>query len=96
MNLLTSLHSIFQHEEILRQEEEVEAMRLEEEDLDEDAGQNFEEEEEEEEGHEEGEEREEGHEDDAGLYDKGVGVTGLLQDPHPHAELGLATSFALL
>jgi hypothetical protein len=82
MNLLTSLHSIFQHEEILRQEEEVEAtgleeeveaMRLEEEDLDEDAGQNFEEEEEEEEGHEEGEEREEGHEDDAGLYDKGVG-----------------------
>jgi hypothetical protein len=24
------------------------------------------------------------------------GVTGLLQDPHPHAELGLATSFALL
>jgi hypothetical protein len=45
MNLLTSLHSIFQHEESLRQEEEVEvvglveeveATRLEEEDLDED------------------------------------------------------------
>jgi hypothetical protein len=43
MNLLTSLHSIFQHEESLRQEEgvkatrleEVEATRLEEEDLDE-------------------------------------------------------------
>jgi hypothetical protein len=47
MNLLTSLHSIFQHEESLRQkeeveatglEEEVEATRLEEEDLDEDGG----------------------------------------------------------
>jgi hypothetical protein len=47
MNLLTSLHYIFQHEERLRQEEEVEAMgleeevedtRLEEEDLDEDKG----------------------------------------------------------
>jgi hypothetical protein len=30
------------------------------------------------------------------LYDEGMGVTGMLQDPHPHAELGLATSFALL
>jgi hypothetical protein len=88
MNLLTSLHSIFQHEESLRQneeveatglEEEVEATRLEEEDLDEDGGQDSEEE-------------EEGHEDGAGLYDEGVGVMGLLQDPHPHAELGLATS----
>jgi hypothetical protein len=46
MNLLTSLHSIFQHEESLRWEEEVEATeleeveatRLEEEDLDEDGG----------------------------------------------------------
>jgi hypothetical protein len=88
MNLLTSLHSIFQHEESLRQneeveatglEEEVEATRLEEEDLDEDGGQDSEEE-------------EEGHEDGAGLYDEGVGVMGLLQDPLPHAELGLATS----
>jgi hypothetical protein len=31
MNLLTSLHSIFQHEESLRWEEEVEATELEEE-----------------------------------------------------------------
>jgi hypothetical protein len=31
MNLLTSLHSIFQHEESLRREEEVEATGLEEE-----------------------------------------------------------------
>jgi hypothetical protein len=31
MNLLTSLHSIFQHEESLRREEEVEATWLEEE-----------------------------------------------------------------
>jgi hypothetical protein len=47
MNLLTSLHSIFQHEESFRREEEVEAMRLEEEveatrleeeDLDDDGG----------------------------------------------------------
>jgi hypothetical protein len=53
MNLLTPLHFIFQHEESLRWEEEeamgleeeVEAMRLEEEDLDEDGGQNFGEEE---------------------------------------------------
>jgi hypothetical protein len=48
--------------------------------------------EEEEEGHEEGE----GHEDGAGLDDEGVGVTGLLQDLHPHTDLGVATSFALL
>jgi hypothetical protein len=27
---------------------------------------------------------------------RGWGVTGMLQDPHPHAELGLATSFVLL
>jgi hypothetical protein len=47
MNLLTSLHSIFQHEESFRREEEVEATRLEEEveatrleeeDLDDDGG----------------------------------------------------------
>jgi hypothetical protein len=31
-----------------------------------------------------------------GLYDEGVGVMGLLQDPHPHIDLGVATSFALL
>jgi hypothetical protein len=62
-------------------EEEVEAAGLEE-DLDEDGGQDSKE--------------EEGHEDGAGLYNDGVGVTGLLQDPHPHIELGLATSFALL
>jgi hypothetical protein len=41
-------------------------------------------------------EEEEGHEDGAGLYDEGWRVTGLLQDLHPHTELGLATSFALL
>jgi hypothetical protein len=62
-------------------EEEVEATGLEE-DLDEDGGQDSKE--------------EEGHEDGVGLYNDGVGVTGLLQDPHPHIELGLATSFALL
>jgi hypothetical protein len=95
MNLLTSLHSIFQHEESLRREEEVEATGLEEEvedigleeDLDENRGQDSKEEE---------DEGEEGHEDGVGLHDEGVGVTGLLQDPHPHTELGLATSFALL
>jgi hypothetical protein len=38
----------------------------------------------------------EGHEDGAGLYDEGVGVMGLLHDPHPHTELGLATLFTLL
>jgi hypothetical protein len=96
MNLLTSLHSIFQHEESLRRdeeveatglEEEVEAKGLEEEDLDEDGGHDSEE------GCGEGEE---GYEDGAGLYGEGVEVMGLLQDPHPHAKLGLATSFTLL
>jgi hypothetical protein len=48
---------------------------------------------EEEEGHEEGEE---GHEEGVELDDEGVGVMGLLQDPHPHTNLGVATSFALL
>jgi hypothetical protein len=99
MNLLTSLHSIFQHEESLRQEEEVEAtgleeeveaMRLEEEDLDDDGGYDSEEVE------EEDEEEEEGHDEGEEGHDKGVGVTGLLQDLHPHVELGLATSFAHL
>jgi hypothetical protein len=36
---------------------------------------------------------EEGHDEG---HDDGVGVKGLLQDPHPHAKLGLATSFAHL
>jgi hypothetical protein len=62
-------------------------LRLEE-DLDEDGGQDSEE--------EEDEEEEEGHEDGAGLYDEGVGVIGLLQDPHPHTKFGLATLFARL
>jgi hypothetical protein len=62
-------------------------LRLEE-DLDVDGGQDSEE--------EEDEEEEEGHEDGAGLYDEGVGVMGLLQDPHPHTKFGLATLFARL
>jgi hypothetical protein len=45
---------------------------------------------------EEGDEEEEGHEEGAGLDDEGVGVMGLLWDPHPHTDLGVATSFALL
>jgi hypothetical protein len=58
------------------------------EDTSDDGGQDSEEEEhEEEEGHYEGE----GH-----YEDEVVGVTDLLQDPHPHADTGLATSFALL
>jgi hypothetical protein len=51
-------------------------------------------------GGQENEEEEEGHEEEhgegAGLYDKGVGVAGLLQDPHPHTDLEVTTSFALL
>jgi hypothetical protein len=43
-------------------------------------------------GGQDSEEEEEG----AGLDDEGVGVTGLLQDPHPHTDLGVVTSFALL
>jgi hypothetical protein len=39
---------------------------------------------------------EEGHKEGAGLDDEGVGVTGLLQDPHPHIDLGVATLFTLL
>jgi hypothetical protein len=96
MNLLISLHSIFQDEESLEREE-VEAAGLEEdiyavglEDTSDRRGHDFEEEEE---GHEEGEEE---HEDGVGMYDEGVGVMGLLQDPHPHAKLGVAISFVLL
>jgi hypothetical protein len=59
----------------------------------EEEGDEDEEEEEEEEGLNEGED---GHDDGVGPYDEGVGVTGLLQDPHLHADLGLATSFTLL
>jgi hypothetical protein len=39
---------------------------------------------------------EEGYEEGAGLYDEGVGVMGLLQDPHPHTDLGVAILFTLL
>jgi hypothetical protein len=42
------------------------------------------------------EEEEEGHEEGVGLDDEWVGVTGLLQDPHPHTDLGVATLFAFL
>jgi hypothetical protein len=73
MNLLTSLHYIFQDEESLGREEEVEAAGSEEdldtprlEDTSDSGGRDCEEEE----GHEEGEE---GHDDGAGLYDEGVG-----------------------
>jgi hypothetical protein len=57
-------------------------------------GQDSVEEEEEEEEHEEGE----GHyEGEARHYEDEVGgVTDLPQDSHPHADTGLATSFALL
>jgi hypothetical protein len=96
MNLLISLHSIFQDEESFGREEEVEAARLEEEvevaGLEEtfDRGHDTKEEEE---GHKEG--RGEGHEEAAGLDDEGVWVMGLLQDLHPHTDFGVATSFAL-
>jgi hypothetical protein len=57
-------------------------------------GHDFEEEEE----PEEEEEEEEGHyEGEARHYeDEVVGVIDLLQDLHPHIDIGLATSFALL
>jgi hypothetical protein len=45
---------------------------------------------------EEDDEEEEGHDEGVGLDDEGVGVMGLLQDSHPHVDLGVATSFALL
>jgi hypothetical protein len=70
MNLLISLHSIFQDEESLGREEEVEATGLQE-DLDavglEDTSDGGGQDSEEEEGHEEGEE---GHEEGAGLYNE--------------------------
>jgi hypothetical protein len=65
MNLIISLHSIFQDEESLRQEKEVEAAGLEHNSDGE--------------GHDSEEvedDEEEGHEEDAGLYDEGVGVEG--------------------
>jgi hypothetical protein len=97
MNLLISLHSIFQDEESLGCKEEVEVVGLEEdlnatglEDTSDGGGWDTEEE-----WHDEGEE---GHEEGAGLYVEGggVGVTGMLQDPHPLIDLGVATLFALL
>jgi hypothetical protein len=56
------------------------------------------EEEEEQEPEQEEDEEEEGHyEGEARHYEEEVvGVTDLLQDPHPHADTGLATSFTLL
>jgi hypothetical protein len=45
----------------------------------------------EEDGHDE-----EGHEEGVELDYEGMRLTGLLQDPHPHTDLGVATSFALL
>jgi hypothetical protein len=77
----------------LRREEKVE-------DTSDGRGQDSEEEEEEDELElqEEEEHEEEGHyEGEARHYeDEVVGVTDLPQDPHPHADTGLATSFALL
>jgi hypothetical protein len=91
----------FQDEESLGREEEVEHAGLEEDvevaglEKTSNGGQDSVEEEDEEEdkGHDE---EEEGHEEGAWLDDEGVGVTGLLQDPHPHTDLGVATLFALL
>jgi hypothetical protein len=76
----------------LRREEEVE-------DTSDGGGQDSEEEKEEEELElqEEEEHEEEGHyEGEARHYEDEVGVTDLPQDPHPHADTRLATSFALL
>jgi hypothetical protein len=80
INLLISLHSIFQDEQSLGRKEEVEAAGLEYldtaglKDSSDDRGQDSKEDEDgednEEEGHEEGDE---GHEEGAGLYDEGVG-----------------------
>jgi hypothetical protein len=47
-------------------------------------------------GGQDSKEGEEWHEKGAGLYDEGMGVTGLLQDLHLHIDLGVATSFTLL
>jgi hypothetical protein len=91
MNLLISFHPIFQDEESLGREDEVEHAGWKE-DLEvagleetSDGGHDSEEEDE-----------EEGHEEGAGLDNEGVGVTGLLQDPHPHTDLGSGTLIALL
>jgi RimJ/RimL family protein N-acetyltransferase len=75
----------------LRQEEEVE-------DTSNDGGQDSEEEEEQQQQQQQQQQEEEGHyEGEARHYeDEVVGVTDLLQDPHPHADIELATSFALL
>jgi hypothetical protein len=80
MNLLTSLHYIFQDEESLGREEEVEDAGPKEdldtprlEDTSDSGGRDCEEEEGHEEGEEGHEEGEEGHDDGAGLYDEGVG-----------------------
>jgi hypothetical protein len=75
----------------LRQEEKVE-------DTSDGRGQDSEEEEEEELQLEEEHEEEEGHyEGEARHYeDEVVGVMDLPQDPHPHTDTGLATSFTLL
>jgi hypothetical protein len=45
---------------------------------------------------EEEDEEEEGHEEGARLDNEGVGMTGLLQDPNPHNNLGAANSFTVL
>jgi hypothetical protein len=79
--------------EVAGLEEDLEAARLKE--TSDGGGQDSEEEEYEVE-HEEEEEGEEGHEKGVGLDDERVGVTGLLQDPHPHTDLGVATLFAFL
>jgi hypothetical protein len=68
----------------LRREEEVQ-------DTSDSKGQDSEEEEEEQQHEEEGH-----YEGEARHYEDEVGVTDLLQDPHPHADTGLATLFALL
>jgi hypothetical protein len=68
----------------LRREEEVQ-------DTSDSRGQDSEEEEEEQQHEEEGH-----YEGEARHYEDEVGVTDLLQDPHPHADTGLATLFALL
>jgi hypothetical protein len=42
------------------------------------------------------EEEEEEHEEEGTTRTRWWGVMDLPQDPHPHADIGLATSFALL
>jgi hypothetical protein len=89
MNLLTSLHSIFQDEVSLRWEEELDATGLEEEveatgledevedtRLEGDLDEDGGQDSEEEEDDDEEEEGEEGCKDGAGLYDEGVGSDG--------------------